>query len=275
MQLAINYSPQASALLDRGVVHFDLYKCPDWDDVLAEARKQRPAYVHFPLHAGSGRMQQADWRRIEAYLEQTSTHYVNIHLAPHIGQFPGLHLDSDDRQWLDPMAERVIRDIELAIREFGRSRIILENVPYDPDPQYMIPRLATLPEFVTRVVDATGCGFLLDIAHARIAALYLEMGAYDYLDAMPVEGLREVHITGTAFDEQDAFWKDHTPMSEDDWALAEYVLVRIGRGEWHYPEIVALEYGGVGPGFGWRSKSEVIAVDMPRLAELARAVLYL
>lgn len=268
MQLAINYSPQAAALVESGVIDVDLYKCPDWDDVVQEASQQRPVYVHFPLHAGSGRMPHTDWSKIETFLNTTATRCVNIHLAPHTGQFPGLELDSVDRAWLEPLAERIIEDITLAKQYFPAEQIILENVPFDSHPQYAIARVATLPDFVTQIVEETGCGFLLDVAHARIAALYLDMAPLDYLDALPVNRIQELHITGTAFSTEENLWIDHTPMSDEDWTFAEYAIQRIAAADWSQPDIVALEYGGVSPAFQWRSKSEVIAREMPRLGEL-------
>lgn len=267
MKLAVNYSPQAAALVRDGVIDVDLYKCPDWDDVVDEASAQRPVYVHFPLHAGSGRMQDADWSTIAKFLKTTATEYVNIHLAPHAGQFPGLELDSMDHTWLEPLTEHVIEDINRAKQHFDTTHIILENVPFDPDPRYAIARVATLPEFVTRVVEETNCGFLLDTAHARIAALYLHMDPYAYLNALPVSRIREMHVTGTAFDEDREVWTDHTPMSEEDWTLVEYAIRHIAQREWAQPDIVALEYGGVSPMFQWRSKPEVLAREVPRLAD--------
>jgi uncharacterized protein len=268
MQLAVNYTPQAAALLDAGQIDFDLYKCPDWPHVIEQARRQRPAYVHFPLHAGRGRLDQVDWSTIEALLQHTDTHFVNVHLAPHSADFPGMSPDTTDPAWTERLVERVLADVLLVRQRFGPERVILENVPWDPDPDYSIPRPVTLPETIAQIVRETGCGFLLDIAHARIAALHLEMDEFAYLDMLPVENLREVHVTGTLYDADAGYWRDHFEMTPDDWALVDYTLDRIGHGLWPQPQIVALEYGGVGPMFDWRSEPEVIAREVPRLAQM-------
>jgi uncharacterized protein len=271
MQLAVNYTPQAADLLAAGRVEFDLYKCPDWSEVIAEATRQRPAYVHFPLYAGGGQVCGADWDRIDGILKQTGTRYVNIHLAPHSDDFPGMPPDTEDPTWNEPVLERIIADVEFVKARYGAERIILENVPWDPVPQFSIPRPAILAENISLVVHETGCGFLLDTAHAQIAANYLQMDGIDYLNALPVDHLREIHVTGTKYSDEIGCLIDHYAMSASDWALAEHALTRIGRGDWPPPEIVALEYGGVGPLFEWRSESEIIAAELPHLAALVTA----
>ena len=57
-------------------------------------------------------------------------------------------------------------------------------------------RPACLPEVVRRVIEETGCGLLLDLSHTRLAAQELGMDARDYISALPVERIHEIHVTG-------------------------------------------------------------------------------
>jgi uncharacterized protein (UPF0276 family) len=270
MQLAVNYSPQAVELFDSDRITVDLFKCPHWPDLIEEVRQQIPIYVHFPLHVGNGRMDSVDWDQIESCLKTTGTRYVNLHLAPHTHMFPGMPQDTSDPMWREQIVERVLAETAVVVSRFGAENVIMENVPWDPDPDYLIPRPAIEPDVVRRVVHESGCGLLLDTAHARIAALYLGVDQITYVSLLPVDKLREVHITGTVYDEDFGFWRDHFAMTEEDWMLAGHVMARIGQGEWPQPGIVALEYGGVGEMFAWRSESEVIAREMPRLHEMVQ-----
>ena len=267
MQFAVNYSPQAATLLVSGKAAFDLFKCPDWADVINAASQYRPIYVHFPLATRPNVLEAVDWGQIEGFLKQTGTHYVNIHLAPHTADFPGMAQNTCDPSWRDQLMESVLTGIQMVVSQFGKENVIIENVPWDPDPKYAIPRPVIVPEFVNAVIDACGCGLLLDIAHARIAALYLGLDPIAYLDQMPTRHLKEVHITGTLYDEEMLCWRDHFPMTNDDWMLTNYALAHIQSGEWPVPEIIALEYGGIGPMFEWRSKSEVLLSDISHLQE--------
>lgn len=273
MKLAVNYSPQADALLDSGQIEFEVYKCPDWADMIADAYQRRPVYVHFPLKAGRNQTVHIDWRQIEGWLKTTDTPYVNMHLAPHAFDFDHMSLDTTDPAHAELLREAMLEDIDRVAREFGKDRVILENVPWDPDPKYAIPRPAIDPDFIHRIVDESDCGLLLDIAHASIAAKYLGMDERDYISRLPVDRIRELHITGLKFTGERRLWEDHFPMTDPDWALTEWVMQHIHSGNWGQPWAIALEYGGSGPLFAWRSEPRVLANDVPRLYTLAHAII--
>jgi len=271
LKLAVNYSPQAAQLLDDGRIEFDLYKSTDWPDMVETARQQRPVYVHFPLLAGRANIGTVGWQRIVGFLDQTATRYVNTHLAPCAADFDGLTLDSRDSSYADLLADAMYRDIVLLVNRFGADRVILELACWDPDPPWQIPRLVLEPELITRMVEQTGCGFLLDVAHARLNAMCLGMDEREYLSRLPVNRIRELHVTGVAYDAEKGRCRDHFAMSADDWRLAEWALAQIRRGQWARPWAVALEYGGTGPHFAYRSRADVLAADVPRLYDLVRA----
>lgn len=56
MKLAVNYSTQAAVLLRQSRIQIDYFKCPDWPDLIQEAKKHAPVAVHFNLTAGHGRL---------------------------------------------------------------------------------------------------------------------------------------------------------------------------------------------------------------------------
>lgn len=269
MKLAVNYSPQAAELFDAGKITFDLYKCPDWPDMIETARAQRPVYVHFPLMAGRADIEKVGWHKITTLVASTQTPFVNTHLAPRASDF-GVPLETTDPTRTRELVSAMMADIERLVSRFGRERIILENANWDPN--YEIPRPVIESEVLNGVVYESGCGFLLDLAHARMSAVYLGLEPRDYVASLPVDRLRELHVAGTRYDKQEARLVDHFPMTPPDWELAEWALGRIHRGDWPQPEIVALEYGGMGPGFAWRSEAAVIAADVPRLYDLVNAV---
>jgi uncharacterized protein (UPF0276 family) len=270
MRFAMQYSPQAIDLLQSGQITIDLFKCPDWDDLIATASAYRSVYVHFPLMAGRG-TENIDWHKLERLLHQTGTRYINMHLAPFTGDFPGKTVDDDDPAWEDQLIERMLADIAIVKARYGAERVILENVPYDATPKYQIPRPVLKPQVITHVINESGCGLLLDTAHAHIAALYLGIDLLEYLKQLPGHLMREFHITGVRYDEVTKSWQDHFEMRSDDWCLAEFTFDKIKNGEWSVPDIVAFEYGGVGEKFEWRSRTEVIAHDAPRIYNLMQS----
>lgn len=268
MKFALNYSPQAAALLDEGRIQIDLYKCPDWPDLIAEAEKQRPVYVHFPLIAGRANIEKVGWSNIDRLLNTTGTPYINTHLAPNSKDL-GIPLDTRDPAHREQLIEIMLRDIEPLVNRYGKEKIILENAIWDAEWGIMRPLLE--PELICAMVEETGCGFLMDTAHAISSARYFGMDERDYMSRLPVHQLRELHITGLKHDDS-GVWVDHFAMTESDWAINEWAIEQIRAGKWTKPWVMAFEYGGIGPLFEYRSESSVIAEQVPRLYSLAKSI---
>ena len=270
MNLAVNYSPQAADLFREKKIRFDLFKCPDWDDLIADARAVMPVYVHFPLV--TGQIKDADLARVENLLEDTLTPYVNVHLHATTDDFPDMALNSQNSNDAMQITEWLIKEVEHLTRHFGAERIIAENLIYRGFGMKTV-RPVVLPEVISDVLEYTGCGFLLDVSHARIAAYHLGVEAptdmWDYLNRLPVEHLTELHLTGIKFHNETVM--DHFGCSKTDWEVLEKVFSNIRKGKWAEPETVSFEYGGIGKPFAWRSKTEVLANDVPRLWGLVRA----
>lgn len=265
MEFALNYSPEAADLLRAGRIAIDRFKCPDWPDMIAEASALRPPYVHFPLQAGGGAA--VDWDRVAELLERTGTPHVNLHLAPLVAGHPDIPPDTLDPAHAALLAERMVADTLAAVERFGPERVAVENIPYRPGGRFLRP--AVDPALIRRVVEETGCRLLLDLSHARITAASLGVEARAYVEELPVERLAELHITGIR--QHNGRMEDHLPMTPDDWPHVAWAFERIRAGAWGEPRIVALEYGGTGPLFEWRSEAAVIAADVPRLYALTHA----
>jgi len=262
MLYAINYSPQAAALLQEGRIEIDRFKCPPWPDMIAEAAALRPVAVHFDLRAGPGTLHQtADWTAIERFLSTTETAYVNIHLAVRAREMPHLPaaqpLTGGERM---QVIERLLQDVEAVTRRFGAGRVIAENVPWHRE--YTPNLYATAqPEVVRTVIETAGCGLLLDISHARISARNMGLDERAYLRALPVERLRELHFTG--IHDWGFLQMDHLSVLEDDWPWLDWVLEQIRSNGWGQAHMLAFEYGGIGGFFADHTETEVILRDVP------------
>jgi uncharacterized protein (UPF0276 family) len=206
-----------------------------------------------------------DWKTLIELSAQTNTPYINLHLAPSLDDFPQMALDTTDPADVAAITERMVEDVLQAVEQVGADRVIVENVPIFPTERLMLP--AVRPDVIRRVVEETGCGFLLDISHARFAATAIGMDAYEYLSLLPCDRLRELHMTGIGLDETGAL-RDHMPITGEDWPFLEWVLAHVRSGEWASPWALAFEYGGIGPKFEWRSETAVMAEQVPRLVEL-------
>jgi uncharacterized protein (UPF0276 family) len=259
MEFSVNYSRELAELLRDGDVEVDRIKCADWPDMIATARELRPIYVHFPLDAGSPTGRPPNFAAADAMARETDTPYVNLHLVTYRRDFP----DDDATAVIDQM----LADIAAATKIIGRERVILENIPYfGPSGEYHAASVD--PAVISRVVRETGCGFLLDISHARIAAHYLGVDAHGYIDQLPVDRLAELHLTGVG--QHNGRLADHMDLRDEDWRWAELAMQKIRAGDWARPWTVAFEYGGVGEPFAWRTDKRVLAEQVPRLWELVK-----
>ena len=123
--------------------------------------------------------------------------------------------------------------VERASR-FLNLPVILENVPPPPDPDGLC-NYDNYPELLGQVIERTGCGLLLDLGHARIAANQTHLPVYDYLDRLPLEKTRQIHISGPRL-RNGALYDAHQPLVDEDYRLLEWALAHTD------PEVVTLEY---------------------------------
>lgn len=269
MRFAINYSPQAEQLWRAGKIQVDLFKCPDWPDLVEKVGKIHSLYVHCSLQAGGGRLTDDNIALLRLWLEATETLVINTHFWARKSDFP-----ADTRDLTEAVIERAARDVETLGAHFGNENIVIENVPH-PTSESKDELLAEVadPAVISEVVGRTGCGLLLDIAHA--IRVCIGAGGRDvraYLNAMPVHALRELHIVGIKPEpDEHGIRQDHFPMTAMDWEMAEWAVAQIRAGAWQEPDTLAFEYGGIGERFEWRSEADVIASQAPRLYQLAHS----
>jgi uncharacterized protein len=267
MHTAVNYSHAAVSLRQQGRIHADFLKCPDWPDHWAEFAAAGPVYIHFRLMAAARRMDHIDWSLIAGLRDQSHSPFVNLHIAPYLHWLTenGTHSEADLSEELLYAIAR--RDIEQATRRFGAENVIIENAPYQ-DPYGTMARIGVDPVFLTRLTADTGCGFLLDLAHARITAQQLHIPEEAYVAALPVHRLREMHITGLSM--QQGMAVDHFPMTEADWPTAAWAFDCIRSGKWAEPWVVTFEYGGIGPGYDERTDPFIIEKQMRQFEHMVR-----
>jgi uncharacterized protein (UPF0276 family) len=267
MQLSVNYSLELADLLQRKAVRIDRIKCADWPDMIAAAEKLLAVYVHFPLDAGSATGRPPNFADADRMARQKNTPYVNLHLVSWQRDFPEWPAESDDAELLRRVRQRMIADVRAAAAVIGMDRLILENIPYF-GAAGEFHRASAEPDVIREVITETGAGFLLDLSHARIAARCMNLDAADYISKLPVGRLRELHITGIR--EHDGRLADHMELGEEDWRWVEWAMANIRSGAWSRPWTVALEYGGIGKPFAWRSDAAVLASQVPRLDEMVK-----
>lgn len=287
-EFAVNYSPALARLAAEKRVVFDRFKCPAWPDLLAEARQAGPVYIHFPFSVGGGagyvtndeKKSALDMEWLADLLAQTGTPYINTHLVSPAALYPGIAQDSRAAADMRRVLDGALRDLEPLIARFGARRVLVENVVNE----YGWLDLCAIPETLNRLLEESGCGFLFDLSHARIAAANFQRDARAYAAEMPLAQLRELHITGLQTLEGnllelvrasgDPFdWAatmrgkliDHLPMQPADWPELAWGLDEIAAGRWAQPWVAAFEYGGVGPFWEQVTDPAVYLEQLPKM----------
>ena len=294
VQVAVNYSTATAGLYKAGRIQVDRYKCPDWPDLISSAQRILPVYVHFSLKAGLGKgealdtdtNQAPDWEQIEGILAQTGTPFVNLHLSSSNADRSDSPAEPMDPAYVEMMTETLVEDVQAVAKRLGAERVVVEN---DHGCAGADSRAMSLPQVIGDVVAETRCGLLLDLAHARLAAAQLGMDLREYLSALPVAHLREIHVSGVqrvegrwvelfrSFDASLAEcyaheMLDHLPMTEEDWELVDWSMQQIREGRWGEPWIVAMECGGVSPLWELLTFEEVLEEQVPRLYAAVRGM---
>lgn len=84
------------------------------------------------------------------------------------------------------------------------------------------------PQFIGEIVRRTGCGLLLDVNNAHVSCHNLGDDAHAYIDALPLEAVGEIHLSGHARDGTLLIDDHGAPVDEAVWALYAYAIERIG-----------------------------------------------
>lgn len=132
-----------------------------------------------------------------------------------------------------PYTDEAIEHIALRIRQvqdYLKRQILIENIT-----TYVTWPDSTMPEqaFLSRVVELSGCGLLLDITNLYINSFNLGFDPLAYLRALPSDAVQEIHLAGftsTMVDDRDILIDSHNrPVVPAVWDLYREAITLLGR----------------------------------------------
>lgn len=111
------------------------------------------------------------------------------------------------------------------VQEILGQRIAIENV------SYYAPTDTSLSEtaFTLAVLEEADCDLLLDVNNVVVNAINHGYDAREFVDAMPVERVRYLHIAGHHVEAEDLRVDTHgSPVGEAAWSLLAHAYCRFG-----------------------------------------------
>jgi uncharacterized protein (UPF0276 family) len=121
-------------------------------------------------------------------------------------------------------AEILARQVAQA-QDFLGSQLLIENVS-----AYVTFEHSHLTEweFLSAVVERSGCALLLDVNNVYVSARNLGQDARAFIMGLPSDAVREIHVAGHS-NNGSILIDDHgSRVCEEVWALYEFALARIG-----------------------------------------------
>jgi len=192
----------------------------------------RPSYP-ISLHAVGLSLGSADGldahhlQRLAALIERIEPVLVSEHLSWSITG--GVYLNHLlPLPYTEESLEIVCRHVDQVQLAFGRQ-ILVENPS-----SYLRFRHSPIPEpmFLVELARRTGCGLLCDVNNIYVSAHNLGFDAVAYVDALPPESVREIHVAGHARNDADGLTiliDDHgSRVSPEVWRLYAHAVAHLG-----------------------------------------------
>jgi uncharacterized protein (UPF0276 family) len=193
-------------------------------DILRRVRARHPVALHgVSMSIGSADGLRRDYlRRLRSLVDEIEPLYVSDHLSwSRIGRF-----NSHDLLPLPYTAEAldlVCANVCMAQDTLGRA-MLFEN----PSSYVAFPGAMSEAEFLSNMCRRTGCRLLLDVNNIYVSAVNHGLDPYAYLDAIPANHVRQIHLAGHSQGAELLIDTHDSPVTGGVWALYRHAVARCG-----------------------------------------------
>ena len=227
-------------LLDAGQLQLDYLEVHGpYVDAAREAYPEMPMVLHNALYQWSlthpdGLAHKDAANITQERVEKSKSPWYSLHLG-----FSTAEVDFYDEamQAKSPLQPRKLV-LERCVSRLNQLKaiipvpILIENLDYNPTNAY---EYVCEPTFIQQVIAQTDTYLLFDLAHARVTAHAFGMTVEDYIDQLPLDKIRQIHLNRPGWREG-RMVDSHLALEDDDYQLFEQVLKRC------QPWSVTLEY---------------------------------
>jgi uncharacterized protein len=192
--------------------------------VLDRVRERYPIAMHgVSMSLGGERLDDDYLRRLKALADRARPLWVSDHLC-----WTGAGgINSHDLLPL-PLTEaaldRVTANILHAQDVLERALLIENPSSYITYPEDSL----TEWQFLSQLCNRTGCGLLLDVNNIYVSAHNHGFSAQDYLDGLPFDRVRQIHLAGHSQGESLLIDTHDQPVPDGVWQLYAQAVARCG-----------------------------------------------
>ncbi len=155
-------------------------------------------------------------------LQLISFHLASCYEAPVTKDF--MFLPGGNKLNVCQMKQNAQVNLQFMKENFEHLSFAIENNNYYPTDAY---EYICNPHFINEIVNDNNLYFLLDIAHAKISAHNLNLPFYEYMHALPLSKIIQIHITGYQDTEKGRIARDeHLYPSKDNWSTVKKIISR-------------------------------------------------
>jgi uncharacterized protein len=119
------------------------------------------------------------------------------------------------------MAATIARKAKYVQTRVARP-FLLENITYYVDLRGNMSEA----EFITAVLQESGCGLLLDLTNLFINSINHGYDPIEFLHAIPLDRVVQIHLAGGSWHGSTLIDSHDHPVPEEVWSLLAYVLVK-------------------------------------------------
>ena len=193
--------------------------------ILRQVRERHPVALHgVSMSIGSAEGLDPDYlRRLKALVDEIDPLFVSDHLSwSRSGAF-NAH-DLLPVPYTDEALDRVCANIHQAQEALGRT-LLFENPS-----SYLAFEGASMSEwaFITAMAQRTGCELLLDVNNVYVSASNHGFDARDFLDGIPAERVRQIHLAGHSQGAEVLIDSHDSPVCSGVWDLYAEAIARVG-----------------------------------------------
>ncbi|MBV1915432.1 MAG: DUF692 domain-containing protein [Pseudomonadales bacterium] len=186
---------------------------------------------HYPItfHGVGMSLGSTDPLNLEYFkqLKQLKQRFQPVHISDHIAWISVAHQYMHD---LLPLPYTIEAQDLISDRISQAQDILGETILVENPSSYLSFTNSEMDEvtFIQGVLEKSGCDLLLDVNNIFVSAHNQGFDAYKYLDGIPLNRVREIHLAGFEYRENYLYDTHGYEVRTEVWDLYQYAIQRFG-----------------------------------------------